>query len=191
MGNGDRIRIKMVKEEFKKKANPENYSSFSEWAKANKWLIILSPIYLIFGIVAVILAFMAKLIGITYKEMNIFVYYFVIPITWCRMLDYIFGTIIECPSYTDEELVALGAVRYMAIPVLTVLWCLLWVFVVYYNRHGFRAWCVRAFDNSVRFLLWFRVIGWNYYVSSVIICVLIPALINCGLIYLCYAKTIS
>ena len=46
MGNGDRIRIKMVKEEFKKKANPENYCSFSEWAKANKWLIILSPIYL-------------------------------------------------------------------------------------------------------------------------------------------------
>ena len=68
MGNGDRIRIKMVKEEFKKKANPENYCSFSEWAKANKWLIILSPIYLIFGIVAVVLAFMAKLIGITYKD---------------------------------------------------------------------------------------------------------------------------
>ena len=178
----------MIEEELKRKANPDNYDSFGAWAKANKWLVILSPIYLIFGLVAALLALLAKLFRITYKEMNIFVYYFAIPITWCRMLDSIFGTIIQDPSYTEEEIVSLGAVRYMAIPVLTVLYCLLWGFIVYYNRHGFRAWCERAFDNSVKFLLWFKVIGWNYYVSSVIICVVIPVLVYWGLIYLCYAK---
>ena len=76
----------MIEEELKRKANPDNYCSFSEWAKANKWLVILLPIYLVFGIVAAVLSVMAKLVGITYKEMNIFVYYFAISITWCRML---------------------------------------------------------------------------------------------------------
>jgi len=184
----DISRKKMIEEELKRKANPDNYCSFSEWAKANKWLVILSPIYLVFGIVAAVLSVMAKLVGITYKEMNILVYYFAIPITWCRMLDSIFGTIIHYPSYTEEEIISLGCVRYVAIPVFTVLWCFFWVFIIYYNRRGFRAWCERAFDNSVKFLLWFKVIGWNYYVSSVIICVVIPALVYWGLIYLCYAK---
>ena len=181
----------MIEKELKQKADPENYDSFGEWAKANKWLIILSPIYLIFGLVAAVLYVMAKLVGISYKEMNIFVYYFAIPITWCRMLDSIFGTIIQYPSYTEEEIISLGCVRYVAIPVFTVLWCVLWVFIIYYNRHGFRAWCERAFDNSVKFLLWFKVLGWNYYVSSVIICVVVPVFVYCGLIYLCYDKIFS
>ena len=42
----------MIEEELKRKANPDNYDSFGAWAKANKWLVILSPIYLIFGLVA-------------------------------------------------------------------------------------------------------------------------------------------
>jgi len=33
------------------------------------------------------------------------------------------------------------------------------------------------FEASVRFLLWFQRIGWNYEVSSVIICVIIPIII--------------
>ena len=55
------------------------------------------------------------------------------------------------------------------------------------NYNSFGDWA-KAFDNSVKFLLWFKVIGWNYYVSSVIICVVVPVLIYCGLIYLCYDK---
>ena len=126
---------------------------------------------------AALLSLLAKLVGITYKEMNIFVYYFVIPITWSRMLDTIFGTIIQYPSYTEEEIISL--------------WCILWVFIIFFNRRGFRAWCERAFDNSVKFLLWFKVIGWNYYVSSVIICVVVPVFIYCSLIYMCYDNIFS
>ena len=151
-----------AEEELKRKANPDNYATFGEWVKANKWLVILSPIYLIFGLVAALLALLAKLCGITYKEMNIFVYYFVIPISWCFMIDY-----------------------WLNMPLFSCLWCLLWAFIIYHNRHGFRTWCVRAFDNSVKFLLWFRTIGWNYYISSVIICVIAPIIVYVGLFYLC------
>ena len=77
----------MVEQELKRRANPDNYDSFKEWAKANKWLILLSPIHLVFGLVASILSLMAKMVGITYKEMNIFIYYFVIPFSWCFLLD--------------------------------------------------------------------------------------------------------
>ena len=181
----------MIEQELKQRANPDNYDSFIEWAKANKWLILLSPIYLIFGLVAAILSLMAKMVGVTYKEMNIFIYYFVIPLSWCFLLDIGLLGYIQIPLQSEEQLRFEGCGRWISFPFLSVLWCIFWAFIIYINRRGFRAWCVRAFDNSVKFLLWFKVVGWNYYVSSVIICVLIPALIYCGLIYLCYAKTIS
>ena len=38
----------------------------------------------------------------------------------------------------------------------------------------FRDRCDWVFIKSVDFLLWFKKIGWNYVVSSVIICVIIP-----------------
>ena len=47
----------------------------------------------------------------------------------------------------------------------------------------FRDRCDWAFDKSVDFLLWFKKIGWNYVVSSVIICVVVPALIYVELIW--------
>ena len=43
--------------------------------------------------------------------------------------------------------------------------------------------CDWAFMKSVEFLLYFRKIGWNYIVSSVIICVVVPVLIYVELIY--------
>ena len=169
----------MIEKELKQKANPENYDSFRDWAKANKWLIVLSPVYLIFGLVAAILSLLAKFVGITYKEMNIFIYYFVIPISWCLIIDVLLG--ISIP-FTSE----LDGTHFVTIPVSSGFWCLFWAIIIFHNRHDFRKWCERAFDNSVKFLLWFKVIGWNYYVSSVIICVVVPILVYCGLIYLCY-----
>lgn len=170
----------MVEQELKRRANPGNYDSFKEWAKANIWLIILSPIYLVFGLVAGILSLMAKLMGVSYKEMNIFVYYFVIPISWCIMIDHSILGYIRIPISTEPEC---GTSLWFSLPKLSFLWCALWALIIYVNRHGFRAWCSRAFDNSVKFLLWFKIIGWNYYVSSVIICVIIPILIYVVLLY--------
>lgn len=179
----------MTEEELKQQANPKNYSSLWEWFKANKWLVLLSPIYLIFGLVAAILSLMAKTVGVTYKEMNICIYYFVIPLSWCFLLDV--GLIdISIPLQTEEQLRYDGSGRWITFPLLSFLWCLLWAYIIYRNRHTFKTWCSRAFDNSVKFLLWFRIIGWNYYISSVIICVIVPLLVYCALIYLCYAKAV-
>lgn len=179
----------MIEEDLKRRANPDNYDSFKDWAIANKWHILLSPIYLIFGLVAAILSLLAKTVGVTYKEMNICIYYFVIPLSWCFLLDV--GLIdISIPLQTEKQLRYDGAGRWITFPLLSLLWCLLWAYIIYCNRHTFRAWCSRAFDNSVKFLLWFRIIGWNYYISSVIICVIVPLLVYCALIYLCYAKAI-
>jgi hypothetical protein len=174
----------MIEEELKQKANPNNYASFGEWLKANKWLVILSPIYLIFGLVAALLALFAKLFGITYKEMNIFVYYFLIPISWSFIID-VFLLQIQIPLQSEEYYREFHCGGWWNVHLLSDLWCMLWAFIIYNNRHGFRAWCVRAFDNSVKFLLWFKVIGWNYYVSSVIICVIVPLLVYVGLFCLC------
>lgn len=111
--------------------------------------------------------------------MNIFIYYFVIPISWCLIIDVLLG--ISIP-FTSE----LDGTHFVTIPVSSGFWCLFWAIIIFHNRHDFRKWCERAFDNSVKFLLWFKVIGWNYYVSSVIICVVVPIIVYCGLIYLCY-----
>jgi hypothetical protein len=41
----------------------------------------------------------------------------------------------------------------------------------------------RLFELSVDFLLWFSVIGWNYIVASVIICVVIPLFVFIPLVH--------
>ena len=41
----------------------------------------------------------------------------------------------------------------------------------------FRLFSDSLFDKSVKFLEWFKLIGWNYVVSSVIICVFIPIIV--------------
>ena len=110
----------------------------------------------IFWITANLLNQIAKWTGMTYNEINIIVYYLIIPLTWTVMLDLIIG-----------------------FPIFTALLILAWtyIFVKTGTKRIFRIWCDRAFRDSVDFLLWFKRIGWNYVVSSVIICVLIPIII--------------
>ena len=62
--------------------------------------------------------------------------------------------------------------------------------IVYYliifwsKRKFFRKWCDVAFQLSVDFLLKFQRIGWNYWVASVIIGVVVPIIIYAALILL-------
>ena len=104
----------------------------------------------IFGMVAASLNILAKLIGMTYKEVNIIVYYFLIPLSWFLLLHW---------------------------TIVSILYIGLWTLLIYTKRKFFKEWCDCAFDISVIFLLKFQKIGWNYWESSVIICVIIPALI--------------
>ena len=118
----------------------------------------------IFGTVALGLNLMAKLTGMTYREINILVYYLIIPLSWCIMLDYIMG-----------------------LPITTPIWILLWVYIFWSKRKFFRQWCDVASKLSVDLLLKFQRIGWNYWVASVIIGVVVPIIIYAALILLIVA----
>ena len=115
----------------------------------------------VFGIVAVGLNLIAKALHMTYNEINIIVYYLIIPLSWCIMLDYIIG-----------------------LPITTPIWILLWIYIIWSKRKFFKDWCDAAFKLSVDFLLKFKRIGWNYWKASVIICVVVPLIIYAVLIIL-------
>ena len=104
----------------------------------------------IFGMTALGLNILAKLTGLTYREINIIVYFFLIPLSWFLILHW---------------------------TVMSILYIGLWTWLVYTKRKFFKEWCDCAFDIAVIFLLKFRKIGWNYWEASVIICVIVPALI--------------
>ena len=115
----------------------------------------------IFGIVEYLLNQIAKWTHLTYNEINIIVYYLLIPLSWTIMGDFIIG-----------------------LPILTPILLVVWLYLFIKTRHVFKMWCDWVFQDSVEFLLWFKRIGCNYIVSSVIICVFIPLMIYGGLIWL-------
>ena len=135
-----------------------DWEDFSKWEKAV--MVVMLPI---FAIVAGVEHIIAKVTGMTYNEVNIIVYYLLIPLSWAVMIDYI-----------------------TMMPILTPMYIIVWVVFLWKDPMKFRDRCDWAFMKSVDFLLWFKRLGWNYIVSSVIICVVIPALIYlelvCGII---------
>ena len=120
-------------------------------------MVVVAPI---FAVVAGIEHIIAKLTGLTYNEVNIIVYYLLIPLSWAVMIDYIAG-----------------------LPFLSPMYIIAWIIFLWKDPMRFRDRCDWAFMKSVDFLLLFKRIGWNYIVSSVIICVVVPLLIYIELIY--------
>ena len=135
-----------------------DWEDFSKWEKAV--MVVMLPI---FAIVAGVEHIIAKVTGMTYNEVNIIVYYLLIPLSWAVMIDYI-----------------------TMMPILTPMYIIVWVVFLWKDPMKFRDRCDWAFMKSVDFLLWFKRIGWNYIVSSVVICVVVPGLIYlelvCGII---------
>ena len=132
-----------------------------EWESLSKWdkvvMVVMLPI---FAVVAGAEHIIAKLTGATYNEVNIIVYNLLIPLSWAAMIDYI-----------------------TKMPFLSIMYIIAWILFLWKDPMKFRERCDWAFMKSVDFLLWFKKIGWNYVVSSVIICVVIPILIFVELIY--------
>ena len=122
--------------------------------------VIMAVMIPVFAIVAGTEHIIAKLTGLTYNEVNIIVYYLIIPLTWTLMIDYL-----------------------TKMPFLTPMIIIGWIIFLWKDQMKFRDRCDWAFDKSVDFLLYFKKIGWNYIVSSVIICVVVPVLIYVELIY--------
>ena len=115
----------------------------------------------IFWWVAKALQKIAKVTHLTYNEINIIVYYFVIPLTWCIIIDYLYK-----------------------LPILTILWIILWSYIIITKRKIFSQWCDTIFKLSVKFLLKFQKIGWDYWTASVIICVIVPIIVYMIILFL-------
>ena len=120
-------------------------------------MVVMLPV---FAIVAGIEHVIAKVTGLTYNEGNIIIYYLLIPLSWAVMIDFI-----------------------TMLPLLSPMYIVGWIVFLWKDPMRFRDRCDWAFGKSVDFLLWFKKIGWNYIVSSVIICVVVPALVYAELIY--------
>ena len=116
--------------------------------------IVMAVMLPIFAVVAGVEHVIAKLTGSTYNEVNIIVYYLLIPLSWTVMIDYL-----------------------TKLPFLSPMFVLAWIVFLLKDPMKFRDRSDWAFMKSVDFLLWFKKIGWNYVVSSVIICVVIPVLV--------------
>jgi len=102
----------------------------------------------------------ARMFKITYNEINIIVYFFLVPLSWLVMLDLIFEF------------------HYLKIT--------FGVFALgfYFLCRDFRSFSDKLFRQSVNFLNYFNRFGSTYVITSVWICVFVPASIYAFLIYL-------
>ena len=110
----------------------------------------------LFWWVAKSLQSIARILHLSYNEINIFVYYLLIPLSWCIMLDCLIG-----------------------MPITTLLLVAVWA-VIFLKVKSFSEWCDKGFKLSQRFICLFG----EYVKYSVIICVFIPVLIYAVLITL-------
>jgi hypothetical protein len=115
---------------------------------------------LVFKIVAHFLFFIAKRTGLTYNEINIIVYYFIIPFSWLCLLDVILNS------------------HYLKIGFL------IFTLGFLFGCRDFRAYSDWLFKKSVLFLNYYNKYGSNYIKSSVWICVSLPLVIYIVLIFL-------
>ncbi len=122
--------------------------------------IVMAVMLPVFALVAGMEHVIAKLTGSTYNEVNIVIYYLLIPLSWTIMIDYL-----------------------TKLPLLSPMFVFAWIVFLWKDPMKFRDRSDWAFMKSVDFLLWFKKVGWNYIVSSVVICVVIPILVYAELIY--------
>ena len=117
-----------------------------------------------FQTVYTLLKWIAEITGFTYNEVNIIAYYIVLPFAYIVLAD-----------------------RIMKMHVLKILYvvgvavCLLLI----KDFSKFSDW---LFQKSVDFLLSFQILGWNYIVSSVLICVVFPAIAFLVMFHFAYPK---
>ena len=102
----------------------------------------------------------ARMTGRTYYEINVFAYFFLVPFSWCWMVDTFFHF-----HYLKIGFILLSIGFFI-------------------GCRDFKVYSVDLFFKSVQFLNLFNRFGSNYKLSSVIICLLLPFLIYAYLIYL-------
>ena len=121
----------------------------------------------IFKVVYGILKWISKITGLTYHEINIVVYFIIVPAIFIYMLERI--------SKTNYLKIGFGAIVLLTILIVS----------------DFEKFSTLLFNKSVDFLNWFDVIGLNYIQASVVICVIIPIIILGLLMYLNKRKSLN
>lgn len=124
-----------------------------------KALLILTGF--VFAIVYMFLLLCSKVFHVSYNTVNVVAYYFLMPLSWAFLLD----RLLELPY------------------VISTFYVGVWFGIALMTIGRFQTWCDTVFWKSVGFLLWFRKIGWNYHLASVIICVIVPIIVYSLLIY--------
>ena len=107
----------------------------------------------LFNLTYEILMFLSKTTGFSYKEINIIVWFILIPLSWAFLIDKIYK---------------FNYIKTTTLVIISVMLLLLNDFTEFSN------W---LFDVSANFLRGFDSIDGNYTASSVIICVFIPIVI--------------
>lgn len=98
--------------------------------------------------------------GFSYREVNIIVFYILIPYLFCILIDQYYKHHQFKASFTILLIVGAFLIK---------------------DFKQFSDW---AFDQSVVFLNWFDIIGLNYIEASVVICVFFPLLVIGMLLYI-------
>ena len=120
----------------------------------------------IFQIVYEFLKWTSLISGLTYREVNIIVYFIIIPAIFIFILSKIF----------KEKLLILVFLITVILTIIIV--------------PDFEKFSNDLFKKSVDFLNWFEYFGLNYIQASVLICVIIPILIIFSLLYFKKKKSI-
>ena len=108
-----------------------------------------------FNLTVKVLLFIGKVFHLSYNAVNIIIWYMTFPMFWMAILDYKLHQILFVP-----------------------IWLLLCLGLGYVQRKKFNRFCDLLFKLSQEFILSFG----NYYLWSVIICLLIPLLITIALL---------
>lgn len=112
-------------------------------------------VFLPFAITARALFKIGRVCHISYNAINIIVWYMILPLVWAGILDYKLHQVLFAPA-----------------------WLLLCIGVGIIQRKNFNLFCDKLFKISQLFILLFG----NYYLWSVIICLIIPIVITTLLI---------
>ena len=104
-----------------------------------------------FTLTVKILLAIGRVLHLTYNAVNIIVWYMLLPLAWTGILDYKLNKLILSP-----------------------LWLLLCISIVILQRKKFNQFCDTMFKLSQIFIASFG----NYYLWSVIICLIVPLLIT-------------
>lgn len=123
---------------------------------------------LLFSLTVQLLMGIASATGLTYNEINIIVYYMILPFLYLALLD-----------------------RILRKHVLKIGFVLGWI-IVLCVVHDFNTLSDDLFRHSVEFLRLFSAVGLDYIAASVVICLILPGLVLAALIaYACFFRPLQ